>query len=754
MTLDPVSAVTTRLPLRLAAAAVLLCGLTVPALAQAPPTSGGAVDRDPQGHATLHARRLTGPLKVDGVLDEAIYQMAPAASDFIETEPRSGAKAEEKTEAWIFYDDNNLYVVARCWETHPERRVANEMRRDNGGVLRGDHFAITLDTFHDHRSAVVLNVNPVGGRMDGQVATEGQYSGDWNPVWNVQTGRFDGGWAVEIAMPFKTLRYRPGADQTWGFNMRRRVIWNNEIAYLSAVPAGTGTNGTTRPSTFGTLVDIKAPPGARNVEVKPYVVSSLSTDKTSTPKITNDPSGDIGIDAKIGLTQSLTANVTVNTDFAQVEADEQQVNLTRFSLFFPEKREFFLENYGLFGFGGVAPTSGAGDVPIMFYSRRIGLNNGREVPIRGGGRLVGQVGRFTVGAINIESGQDDLAKAEPTNFTAVRLKRDILRRSSIGAIVTDRSRLQTGTGGSQTFGVDANFGFFTNLSMSAYYAKTESDRAARDNQSYRGQLNYNADRYGATAEYLVVGTGFSPEVGFLRRGDFQKSSGVLRFSPRPKKRFKKVRKFSYTGTYSRLETRQGRRDTETWEGEFNVERQNTDTFEVAYGGNYELLVKPFTIAPRVVVPVGGYDTNYVRGGYNFGRQRPLSGNVTAQYGTFYTGHITTVGVASGRVNVSNQISIEPSLSLNRVTLVQGNFTTRLIGTRTTYTLTPQMFVSALVQYNSSTHALSTNARLRWEYRPGSEFFLVYNDSRGTLTPGFPDLTNRALVVKVNRLLNF
>jgi hypothetical protein len=711
------------------------------------------VSRDAQGHITVRAFRIRQPLKVDGQLDEQIYRDVMPASDFLETEPVSGNAAREHTDMWVLFDDDNVYVVARCWEAAPERRVANEMRRDNGGVLRGDHFAVSLDTFFDRRSAVVLNINPVGGRMDGQVASEGQYNGDWNPVWKVETGRFDGGWTVEAAFPFKTLRYRPGRDQTWGINARRRVVSTNEIAYLSAVPAGTALNGTTRPSTFGTIVGVQAPPLSHNIEIKPYTVGALSSDRLSTPRINDEFDGDVGVDAKYGITQSLTANFTINTDFAQVEADEQQVNLTRFSLFFPEKREFFLENYGLFGFGGVAPTSAAGDVPILFYSRRIGLENGHEVPIRAGGRLVGQVGRFTLGAINMQTGREELTAAEPTNFTSLRLKRDILRRSNLGLIFTNRSDTLPGRTTSQTYGADATFGFFANISINGYWAQTESGAHDADNQSYRGQFNYSGDRYGVVAERLVVGSGFKPEVGFVRRSDMKKSYGQLRFSPRPKS-MRSVRKFSYTGTWWRIDNHLGRRETETWEGVFGGELQNSDTWEAAYGGNYEFLARPFNIAPGFIIPVGGYDTNTVRGAYNFGRQRPLSGNVTAQYGTFYTGHLTSIGVSQGRINVSNQVSFEPTMTINWVDLAQGSFTTKLFGSRITYTVTPQMFVSALLQYNSSTNSTSTNVRLRWEYQPGSEFFIVFNESRDTLSPGFPDMTNRALIVKVNRLMAF
>jgi hypothetical protein len=730
----------------LAAAAICL-GVTTATAGQVQlPT----LTRDEQGRATVRAVRVSEPMRVDGRLDEAVYGTLPPATGFIETEPRNGQPAEERTDVWVLFDDDNLYVVARNWESRPDRRVANEMRRDNGGVLRGDHFAVALDTFFDRRSAVVINANPIGGRMDGQVAAGGGYNGDWNPVWNVQTADFEGGWSIEFAFPFKTLRYREGQDQTWGITLRRRSVWNNEIAYLTPVPAGTGTNGTTRPQTFGTLVGVQVPPAARNIEIKPYAVSSLLTDRVSTPRRSNDLDGNIGLDAKYAITQSMTANFTVNTDFAQVEADEQQVNLTRFSLSFPEKREFFLENSGAFNFGG-----GGGDVPTLFYSRRVGLNSGREVPIRGGGKLVAQSGRTTLGILNMETGEDELAGTRPTNFTAVRLRRDILRISNVGLIFTNRSIGQTTPGTGQTFGADAAFNFFANLSMSAYYARTEAAGPTdTDNASYRGNFNYNGDRYGLTAERLVIGRGFNPEVGFVRRGDIGKSSLSLRFSPRPTN-IPVVRKFSYSGSWSRIATGSlDRRETENLEGEFGVELRNSDTFEVAAGSNYEFLARPFTISPGVIVPVGGYDTRSFRGAYNFGRQRPISGNVSASHGTFYTGHLTTLGISQGRFNAGTQLSIEPSFSVNWVDLAQGSFTTRLLGSRVTYTLTPQMFTTALVQYNASSHLVSINARLRWEYRPGSEFFIVYNDQRDTLTPGFPDTANRALVVKVNRLLNF
>ena len=365
------------------------------------PLPPAVISRDAAGRATLRAMRLTTPLRMDGQLDEGIYQSVPSSSGFIQAEPVSGLSPTEQTEVWVFFDRDQVYVSVRCWESHPERMVANEMRRDGGNIYQNDFVGFFFDTFYDRRNAVVFGVNPIGGRMDGQVTDERQWNADWNPIWDVATGHFEGGWAVEAAIPFKSLRYRLGRAQVWGFQLRREHRWRNEISYLTRLPDGLGTQGLMMVSFAATLVDVEAPESNRNLEVKPYAISEVSGDRNATPAISNNLGGDVGLDVKYGVTQNLTADLTVNTDFAQVEADTQQINLTRFSLFFPEKREFFLENRGLFAFGGAGGVrgggrfaGGGGDTPVLFHSRRIGLDQGQEVPIEVGGRLTGRVGAF------------------------------------------------------------------------------------------------------------------------------------------------------------------------------------------------------------------------------------------------------------------------------------------------------------------------------------------------------------------------
>jgi hypothetical protein len=589
-----------------------------------------------------------------------------------------------------------------------------------------------------------------------------QYSSDWNPVWETQTGRFDGGWTVEAAVPFKSLRYRPGTAQVWGFNAMRVKRSKNEVSTLTRVPPARGQSGFQNAQFAASLVGLEAPPSGANLDIKPYAISSVTTDHVVDPRI-NDPEAEAGIDVKYAVTQGLVADLTVNTDFAQVEADEQQINLTRFNLFFPEKRDFFLENQGTFAFGGVAINSLGGNfgggfigsssaAPIMFYSRRIGLYGDQQVPLNVGGRLTGRAGAYSIGVLNIQTGDKTEELGAPaTNFSVFRVKRDVLRRSSIGLLFTNRSESVIGTGANRAYGVDGTFAFFENLQINTYWAATDTDGlSGQDTDSYRGQFDYSGDRYTVQLERLKIGDNFNPEVGFLRRDDMMRDYARFKFSPRPG-RPSMIRKYVYDASIEYIENGAGRLESRERAAEFALEFQSADRLTVNYTNSFEYLPRPLRIG-EVVLPAGGtYQFDTVRLGYSIGQQRKIAANLTAEYGTFYSGRKTTLSAARGRVPITNQLSVEPTYSFNDVTLDEGDFTTHLIGSRVTYSMTPLMFVSALIQYNSGINAVSTNARFRWEYRPGSELFVVYNEERNTQTRSFPALNNRAFIVKINRL---
>ena len=735
------------------------------------PIAPATITRDADRRATVRAVRLDEPLRIDGTLDESMYETVPSLGDFIQQTPDEGAPATERTEAWVFYDDRNVYVGARLWDSAPESRwVANEMQRDSFQLINNERFAVAFDTFYDRRNGVAFMVNPIGGFFDYQITDEGRPNSDWNPIWDVTTGRFDGGWTVEMAIPFKSLRFRPGESQVWGLQLERRIRWKNEQTFLTPVAISAGS-GMFRLSAAGTLTGIEVPSGNRIFEIKPYAIGSLATDVNAVPRISNEGNGDVGFDVKYGVTQNLTADFTYNTDFAQVEVDEQQVNLTRFSLFFPEKREFFLEGRGIFDFGqGVNFSSrggggggggrrpggggffGGGDVPTVFFSRRIGLEGGQTVPILGGGRLTGKAGDFSIGALNIQTDDALGVAAAATNFTVLRVKRDILRRSRIGGIFTGRSVSTTGPGSNEVYGLDAAFSFYDNVNFNGYYARSQTPGLVGADASYQAAFTYNGDLYAFQVDHLLVGDNFNPEIGFLRRNDFRRTFTTAQYSPRPALRA--VRQFTFGGSLDYIENGAGQVETRLAQARFQTEFENSDQLSLDVQQSHEFLEQPFSIASDVTIPIGAYDFRDVFASYSLGQQRWFSGTLSLQRGEFFSGDITAVGYQRGRIEITPQLSLEPGISVNRIDLPEGRFTTKLVTSRATYTFTPRMFFGGLLQYNTSNDSLNTNLRLRWEYQPGSELFVVYNDQRDTTLRGTPLLENRAFVVKFTRLFRF
>ena len=330
------------------------------------------VARDEQGRVTLRAVRLDESLRIDGRRDEDIYTRVPSIGGFVQQEPSEGEPPTQDTNIWVFFDDTTFYFSVRNWDSEPERIVAKEMRRGNLGIARDDTITLTLDTFYDRRNGYYFETNVLGGVYEALVTDERSENEDWDTAWETRSALFDGGWSIEMAIPFKSLRY-PGDGPQVG-------IWKF--------------------SSSATLVGLETPSASTNLELPPYGISTVMTDHAATPAFTNTLKGDAGIDIKYGLTKGLTADLTYNTDFAQVEVDEMQVNLTRFGLFFPEKRSFFLEGRDIFYFGGAGPRFSSlpsGDAPLLFFSRRIGLNEGQPIPILGGGRVTGRAGRYAVG---------------------------------------------------------------------------------------------------------------------------------------------------------------------------------------------------------------------------------------------------------------------------------------------------------------------------------------------------------------------
>ena len=717
------------------------------------PTPPATVARDESGRATVRAVRINQPLRIDGQLDEEMYAVTPPIDGFIQQLPVEGVPATEPTEVWIFFDQDNLYIAARCHDSQPERIAANELRRDNNNIfLVNDNISVAIDTFYDQRNAVFFQTNAIGALRD-QVVADGTFNVNWNTVWDVRTARSDAGYTVEIAIPFKSLRYRAPGPQTWGINFRRQVKSKNETSMLTRVPQSYGGNGVAQMAVAATLVGVETPAQAMNLEVKPYAAAALTTDRTARVPYSNDVSPNAGIDVKYGLTRGITADLTVNTDFAQVEEDQQQINLTRFNLFFPEKRDFFLESPGIFEFGGVSGQRASGVDPILFFSRRIGLSAGQSVPVIAGGRVTGKAGRFDVGALAITTDEKPSAGAVTTTFSALRVRRNIFRRSSVGAIATGRWPAVSGHGENATAGVDADLRFFENVQANLFWARTSSPGLRGDDASYRTRFNYAGDRYGFEADRIVVGSNFNPEIGFVRRTDFAVNSMMARFSPRLR-RGRVVRVLTWQGNIEYLTDAAGDvLEDRAVSGRFGVEFNSSDEIVVIATRQYERLPFDFAISPGIVVPAGGYSYQTLQATYQLGQQRKISGNLTASRGSFYGGTRTSAGY-NGRVGFSPHFSIEPTVALNWVSLPYGDFTARLVGLRLTVAPTARLGFSALTQFNPSSHSLTSSARMRWEYIPGSELFVVYSDGRDTSVRSYPELQNRSIAVKMTRLLRF
>ena len=723
----------------------------------APPGARQTVTRDGEKVSLIANPLGKEVLKIDGRLDEGVYTRFQPASDFIQQEPKEGEPATEKTEAWVFFDDKNIYVAARCTDTHPERRVANELRRDHFNLFDNDNFAVILDTFHDKRNGYLFYTTPLGGLFDGIVTDEGNTNRDWNTVWEAKPLETENGWTVEFAIPFKSLRY--GSVGPWGINLRRRVRWKNETSYLTAIPASFGRRGIQKVSSAADLTGLATPKSSRAFEMKPYATGGLQTDKALEDP--NDLTGEVGFDAKMTVSSALVADLTYNTDFAQVEDDLQQVNLGRSDIFYPEKREFFLEGQGLFAMGnqgGGGPGQfGGSQAPIIFFSRRIGITDDVLVPIQVGGRLTGKASEWSFGGLQMRTGRDEVTKVDHTDFTVLRVKRNILKRSNVGVIATRRDD-SSGAPRNLVYGSDLNLALKSTVRITGVASLSDTGPAfSGNNLFYQGRFEWNADRYGLEADRVTTEENFLPQIGFVPRPNTDRNLVRARFSPRPKRdSLRSVRKFSWIANVERVNTSStGAFETQRIEARSETEFQNGDQLSFEFRNNREDVLTPFLVAGDLEVPVGSYHFNNFEVRYQMGLQRKISGSIGFLHGGFYGGTRTEYQFSQGRLEINRHLSLEPQIQINQLDTPFGKVTAKLISARLNWTLTPRMLVSGLSQYNSTTSRVSTNVRFRWEYRPGSDLFVVYGDARDTTsTSTVPALVTRSFVVKFTRLFRF
>ncbi len=702
-------------------------------------------------------------LVIDGELDELQWNRAGLAKDFIQNEPYSGKPASESTEVRLLYDRHNLYVGVYCSDSEGRKGViVQDMARDFSPSSSGDLFQVVFDTFNDDRNGFVFGINPKGAKRDIQIGGDGlSFNRDWDAVWHAKAKITDRGWQAELAIPFKTLRFPRGEKQVWGVNFYRSIRRKNERAYWAPIPRPYFLY---RVSMAGVLEGIDGIHQGRNLYVKPYVSAPILRREEDDV----DFMPDAGFDLKYGVTSGLTLDLTVNTEFSQVEADDAQINFTRFSLFFPEKREFFLENREIFEFGnpGFRGFSGRrrtgrrslfrprNDL-IPFFSRRIGVSDdGELIPILGGARLTGRAGRYRVGIISMQT--DDFQDTASTNFTVTRLRRDVFRGSDIGVILINKDQ---GTGQfNRTYGADANFRFFDYLDLSSYVLNTDTPGLVDQDMAGFFRVAWRDRLFDVEASHISIEENFNPEVGFVQRGGFdrekgvgeamRKSSGELSLTPRPEGRIPWVREFRPSVDVNYITDDHNTLETREVNGRFSIQFNDTSFFSVGRRSTFERLAQEDEILDEILDP-GDYQFEETTASFASDRRRMLSGSINWSNGEFYNGEKTSYGVGLG-ISPSPQFGLDIFWDHADLSLRTYDFSTELVSTRVAYSFTTNMFLNALIQYSSREGLIASNIRFNLIHRPLSDLFLVYNEQRS------PEghVLDRALITKLTYLFSF
>ena len=666
-------------------------------------------------------------LRVDGRLDEPAWQAAEPLRGFRQREPLEGEPATEETEVRLLFDAGTLYVGVLARDREPGAVIARILQRDRLmeldllGQLRfagDDAVAIVLDPFHDHRSGVIFATNPLGAEFDALVTDEGGgVNISWRGIWSVAAQRTAEGWSAEFAVPFRTLRFA-GSGEPWGLNVYRVVRRKNEEDLWTAWSRSGG--GFLRISQAGHVRDV-AVEGRRglNLEVKPFVLGGGDREVPDSGGVTRDGLLDAGLDAKYEVRSGLVLDATLNTDFAQVEVDDEQVNLTRFSLFYPEKRDFFLENAGIFDFG--VRSSFEPPPFLLFFSRRIGIADSGAVPVVGGARLSGRAGAQTVGLLDVVT---EAAFEEPrTNFAVLRLKRDVGGRNYVGAMATDRR----GGGSSNTAGgMDWSVWPGRALNVQGFLAATGGANLRAD-YAYRVGVDFQTNRFGLSAQHLMVGPDVDPGIGFVTRTDIRRSGGFGRVTPRPP--MLELRKIDLFGVGEYV----GRADggVQDWNAGVAVspEWNSGDGVTVYYVRAFSRLDEAFDLADSIPVPAGDYLLwNWGWFGSTSGA-RPIVLGTQGSIQRFYGGTLTSVG-GELRVAAGTHLGVTVGYTRNDAHLPGGSFVARILRARLAYAFTTRLTANALLQWNSLERAISANVRINYIYRPGSDVFLVINEERG------------------------
>ena len=667
---------------------------------------------------TAVAVRVDQGPKMDGTLNDALWQSAKTVSDFRQQEPYEGQPATERTEVRILYSRHAVYFGIHCFDSDPSRIIASELRRDVSQDL-DDHFEILIDSNHDRRGAYVFQVNPLGTQMDGLIVEEQRdnssvdFDSGWDGVWTSEARIGADGWTATIEIPFTTLNFTHSTDVLWGVNFKRFIRRKNESDLWRAYRR---TFGITKVSEAGDLEGIKDIGSGRLFIVKPYGLARYDKQTGQDQKFPLTG----GVDVKYGLTSNLVLNLTGNTDFADTEVDLEPFNITPFKVFIPEKRQFFLENAGVFNFS-------LGDQDQLFFSRQIGIDpvTGNQVPINGGAKLTGRIGGLELGVMDV-----DTRSSGPnpySNFAVVRLKESLWAGSYVGVIGIDNRSGYVLDSFNQTGGVDTRLVFFKDWFVAAHMAGTQSPGSPSGNSDVGASLTYRSNWVEGIVERRKTGPNFNPEVGFVERTDSNETYGDLTFKVRPS--IPSVRELQFEGFLLHAPDTAGQVSTQEWQNTFRAEFHNgAYTDDDIVDVFTQRITTPFHIYKNVFIPNGLYHFTRHQLTYGSGQDRKFTYNFFERFGGYYGGTLNEFRIrANYRPTAKFSIAASETWDRFRLPLPNGNFSVVLASLQGNYSFNRFLTFSSLVQMDTSNaQAVSANLRLRYNYRPDSDLYVIYN----------------------------
>ena len=719
-----------------------------------PPANGTAAPRSPDGRLLATAARTNAPITVDGVLDEDAWKRATPVAGFVQSEPREGQPATDDTEVRVVVDGTTLYIGALCRDGAASLGKISKIREDFDNTDQ-DTFEVVLDTFADRQNGFIFMTNRAGARSDQQMTNEGrETNASWDAVWFVRTKHTAEGWVVEMAIPFKSLRFEPGSTPYWGINFSRRIRRRNEVDYWSPVPRAFNL---ARVSLAGNLEGLPSASPGRNLQVKPYV---LGQSVRATGRGTSfDPSANVGVDLKYGVTPALTLDLTARPDFAQVEADELSVNLTQFSTFYPEKRDFFIENSGIFYVGDAARNNRVTVTPtpdadlLLFHSRRIGLGaDGTPLDVQAGARLTGHAGRYELGLLTMQVA--GTSTTPNTNYTVIRARRSLRPGSDVGALFMTRQSTDRAGDYNRVYGVDANLRFGT-TDWNSYLVRTDTPGKTSGQYAVRTSLNHEGNFFHGKIGYMTLGEGFQDDLGYYRRVGAQKWLADTGIRPRPAALQRHgIREFHPHLSWSYYTDVSGRMVGKQLHTGFTLFFDDGGFLEPIINPMSDVLARPFRVSPKAPwLPAGSYSWTEYSLRYNTDPSRVVSLASTFTFGGLWSGTQRTANISVVmRPSYRLSVAVGGTRTAADLGMPNSDFVSAIWTMRVNYSFTTNMFLDSLVQYDQDRDRINANVRFNLIHHPLSDLFVVYNEQQIRNDPSVT--AGRSFIVKVTRMVAF